>query len=37
MKTKSLQGAFLTGDALMEYWVKGRAQHEKLLADIGDQ
>jgi tripartite-type tricarboxylate transporter receptor subunit TctC len=36
MKTKSLQGEFLTGDALMEYWVKGRAQHEKLLSDIGD-
>jgi len=35
MKTKSLQGAFITGDALMEYWVKQRAQHEELLADIG--
>lgn len=37
MKTKSLMGAFITGDALMEYWVKQRAQHEALLADIGDQ
>jgi putative tricarboxylic transport membrane protein len=36
MKSKSLQGAFLTGDALMEYWRKGRAQHEELLSDIGD-
>ncbi len=36
MKSKSLQGAFLTGPALMEYWITGRAQHEKLLSDIGD-
>ncbi len=36
MKTKSLQGAFITGDALMEYWIRQRAQHEELLSDLGD-
>jgi len=35
MKTKSLQGSFITGEALMDYWIKQRDQHEKLLADIG--
>jgi putative tricarboxylic transport membrane protein len=35
MKTKSLQGSFITGETLMDYWIKQRAQHEKLLADIG--
>jgi tripartite-type tricarboxylate transporter receptor subunit TctC len=36
MKTKSLRGDFMTGDALTEYWVKGRQLHQKMLSDIGD-
>jgi putative tricarboxylic transport membrane protein len=36
MKTKSLRGDFLTGEPLMEYWIKGRDLHEQMLSDIGD-
>jgi tripartite-type tricarboxylate transporter receptor subunit TctC len=36
MKKKSLRGDFLTGDALMEYWINGRALHQQMLKDIGD-
>ena len=32
---KSLQGDFLTGDALMEYWVKERDIHETMLREMG--
>ena len=36
MKSKSLRGEFLTGDALMDYWKEQLQLHEKLLKDIGD-
>jgi tripartite-type tricarboxylate transporter receptor subunit TctC len=36
MKTKSLRGDFMTGDALREYWINGRELHEKMLMNIGD-
>jgi tripartite-type tricarboxylate transporter receptor subunit TctC len=36
MKTKSLRGDFMTGDALREYWISGRELHEKMLMNIGD-
>jgi tripartite-type tricarboxylate transporter receptor subunit TctC len=32
---KSLQGEFLTGNALMEYWVSERNVHEKMLKNMG--
>jgi putative tricarboxylic transport membrane protein len=32
---KSLQGEFLTGDALMAYWVKERDVHETMLKNMG--
>jgi putative tricarboxylic transport membrane protein len=36
MKSKSLRGEFLTGDALMDYWKEQLQLHEKLLKDIGE-
>jgi tripartite-type tricarboxylate transporter receptor subunit TctC len=33
---KSLQGDFLTGGALKEYWTRERANHQKMLKDIGE-
>jgi tripartite-type tricarboxylate transporter receptor subunit TctC len=36
MKKKSLQGEFLTGDALKKYWAREKANHEKMLKDIGE-
>ncbi len=36
MKKKSLQGEFLTGDALKKYWEVGRETHQKMLKDIGE-
>lgn len=35
METKSLQGEFLTGDALKAYWERERAIHESMLRDMG--
>jgi len=32
---KSLQGEFLTGDALMAYWIKERDVHETMLKNMG--
>ena len=32
---KSLQGEFLTGDALMSYWMKERDVHETMLRNMG--
>ncbi|MDC1286648.1 tripartite tricarboxylate transporter substrate-binding protein [Gammaproteobacteria bacterium] len=32
---KSLQGDYLTGDALMSYWLKERDVHEKMLKKMG--
>ena len=32
---KSLQGDFLTGDALMDYWKRERAVHKQMLIDMG--
>jgi tripartite-type tricarboxylate transporter receptor subunit TctC len=32
---KSLQGEYLTGDALMSYWLKERDVHEKMLKKMG--
>ena len=36
MKKKSLQGEFITGKPLVEYWKKERAVHEQMLKDIGE-
>ena len=36
MKKQSLQGQFMTGGNLMEYWKKARATHEKILKEIGE-
>ncbi len=36
MKKKSLRGGFLTGDALMAYWNRERAIHEKMLRKMGE-
>lgn len=36
MKDKSLQGDFLAGKPLMEYWKKERESHRKILKDIGE-
>jgi putative tricarboxylic transport membrane protein len=36
MKDKSLQGDFLSGKPLMEYWKKERENHRKILKDIGE-
>jgi tripartite-type tricarboxylate transporter receptor subunit TctC len=36
MKDKSLQGDFLGGKPLMEYWRKERDTHRKILKDIGE-
>ena len=36
MKKKSLQGEFLTGDALKAYWKREKDIHEKMLKDIGE-
>lgn len=36
MKKKSLQGDFLAGKPLMEYWKKERESHRKILKDIGE-
>jgi tripartite-type tricarboxylate transporter receptor subunit TctC len=35
MRTKSLQGEFMTGDALMKYWKVQRDVHEGLLKKMG--
>ncbi|HUV23211.1 MAG TPA: tripartite tricarboxylate transporter substrate-binding protein, partial [Gammaproteobacteria bacterium] len=34
-KDKSLQGDFLTGDALMKYWLKERDIHQTMLKNMG--
>jgi tripartite-type tricarboxylate transporter receptor subunit TctC len=34
-KDKSLQGDFLTGDALMKYWLKERDIHRTMLKNMG--
>ena len=36
MKKKSLQGDFLTGAALKDYWVREKAIHKVILKDIGE-
>jgi tripartite-type tricarboxylate transporter receptor subunit TctC len=36
MKKKSLQGDFLTGDGLKEYWDREYKIHQKMLKDIGE-
>jgi len=36
MKNKSLQGGFLTGDALKKYWAKEKEIHRKMLKEIGE-
>jgi tripartite-type tricarboxylate transporter receptor subunit TctC len=36
MKDKSLQGEFLTGDALKQYWAREKKNHQKMLTDIGE-
>ncbi|MFQ5994810.1 MAG: Bug family tripartite tricarboxylate transporter substrate binding protein [Acidiferrobacterales bacterium] len=36
MKKKSLQGKFLSGKGLMEYWMRERQIHQKMLKDIGE-
>ncbi|HEY5701072.1 MAG TPA: tripartite tricarboxylate transporter substrate-binding protein [Gammaproteobacteria bacterium] len=36
MKKKSLQGEFLTGDALKDYWMREKSNHEKMLKEIGE-
>ncbi len=36
MKKKSLQGDFLTGDGLKEYWGREYKIHQKMLKDIGE-
>jgi putative tricarboxylic transport membrane protein len=36
MKDKSLQGDFLSGKPLMEYWKKERENHRKILKEIGE-
>ena len=35
MKKKSLQGGFLTGDALMSYWMRERAVQKGILLKMG--
>ena len=35
-KNKSLYGDFLSGSALMEYWMTERAIHETMLKEIGE-
>jgi len=35
MKKKSLQGGFLTGDALMEYWIREKAVQKAILKKMG--
>ncbi len=36
MKKKSLQGEFLTGDALRKYWARERDVHEAMLRKMGE-
>ena len=36
MKKKALQGEFLTGEDLKKYWAREKANHEKMLKDIGE-
>jgi putative tricarboxylic transport membrane protein len=36
MEKKSLQGAFLTGAALKDYWTKERANHRQMLQKMGE-
>jgi tripartite-type tricarboxylate transporter receptor subunit TctC len=36
MKDKSLQGEFLTGAALKDYWAREKRIHETMLRDIGE-
>ena len=35
MKKKSLQGDFLTGDALMSYWLREKAVQKGILMEMG--
>jgi hypothetical protein len=35
MKKKSLQGGFLTGDALMSYWLEQKAVQKGILMKMG--
>jgi tripartite-type tricarboxylate transporter receptor subunit TctC len=36
MKKKSLQGEFMTGSALQDYWKEGLENHRRMLKEIGD-
>ena len=36
MKNKSLQGQFLTGRGLQEYWKENNSRHFNMLKDIGE-
>ncbi len=36
MKKKSLQGEFMTGSELQEYWKAGLERHQTMLKEIGD-
>ncbi len=36
MKKKALQGDFLTGEDLKKYWAREKANHEKMLKEIGE-
>jgi putative tricarboxylic transport membrane protein len=36
MKKKSLQGDFMSGDALVSYWKQENARHEGMLREIGE-
>lgn len=36
MKSKSLQGEFITDSNLKSYWVEQKDRHEKLLKDTGE-
>jgi len=35
MKTKALQGAFMTGDELRAYWIENHDRHREMLKEIG--
>jgi len=35
MKAKSLQGEFMTGDALVNYWKREKNVHEDMLKKMG--
>jgi tripartite-type tricarboxylate transporter receptor subunit TctC len=36
MKKKSLQGEFLTGDALKSYWAREKENHREMLTEMGE-